>query len=558
MRQTGEQAARTGKEMEAGGEKAAEFFGKIKNEALGLIAVLVGAAGLEDFVKSTTNSLANLGREAHNIGVSATALGAFSNVIQQNGGSAESARQSLFGLAQQIENFKILGNGEIVRWLNPIGANINESPLAIFQKYVEFAQAHANDPRLINLIGHGLGFDQGTINAVEQMKTLAEYQKEYNSALRDAATPQQVRDATELQQAWYQLQQAAQGLARKILVDLDPALTSVMGWMTNEIHNQPQVVETIGGIGTALTALGAIRISAKLIGLTGIEEAAAGLLATLSRLSILALPLSLKGDIGPENPGGVTANWFGGSIPWWLGGNFWRGSQDNGAGWTWSDVIRKWWHDTMPDWLGGASPNGATGVPPSPVQQRANIAEIRSYFASQGYSPAQIAGILSNAEAESSFNPKAPNAGHYGLFQWDASRQADFERLFGIPMQQATLRQQLQFAQWELTHDYSTAGNLLRGSQNALMAGAVFSKDYEVAPGGWATAWARGEQAQEYIVPPSYSAPSISAPALAPTAPSTTDIHIDRIIIQTKATDAKGIAKDLNNAILAQANRGLN
>ena len=209
LKSTQSAAARAGSSMAADGKKAAEFFAQIKTEALGLIGVLAGGIGLKDLIAGATNSMAGLGREARSIGVAVPALASFSYVMQQNGASAESARQSVMGLAAQIENFKVYGDPHVLRFLAPIGATPDESPLEIMKKFVEFSLAHKNDPNLVNLIGRGLGMDQGTINAVEQLKSLAQYQRELNAAQRDAPTAMQAAEAQQLQKAWYHLDQTA-------------------------------------------------------------------------------------------------------------------------------------------------------------------------------------------------------------------------------------------------------------------------------------------------------------------------------------------------------------
>ena len=114
---TQNQASRTAKEMQADGAKAAEFFGAIKTEFLGLIGVLLGSKGIEAFVRDQTKSLADLGREAKNIGVSIPVLAAFRNAVELNGGSAEAATASFRSLTDQMEHLKVYGNSPLMPFL---------------------------------------------------------------------------------------------------------------------------------------------------------------------------------------------------------------------------------------------------------------------------------------------------------------------------------------------------------------------------------------------------------------------------------------------------------
>lgn len=67
--------------------------------------------------------------------------------------------------------------------------------------------------------------------------------------------------------------------------------------------------------------------------------------------------------------------------------------------------------------------------------------------------PDAIAGFMGGIYGESGFNPTAKNdlgGGHYGIAQWGRARQADFEKLFGKPIQKSTINEQVRFMQYEL------------------------------------------------------------------------------------------------------------
>lgn len=309
LKRVRDESTRTGKEMEAAGKTAAQFFSQAKIEALGLIGTLVGAGGMLAFTQSATRSLAELGRTALNIGVAIPQLNAFQNVIERNGGSADSATASMKGLVDQIERFKVFGDPSVFKFLNPIGANINDSPLAIWQKFVEFADKHRNDPALVNLIGHGLGFDQGLINASLQIKGAADAARQLADEIGRVATPDMVHNATELQKAWEDLQHQAVFTGEAVLNNMSPALKDVLVWGKDQIAQKPELVEALTGITAGLLGLGAIRISAGLMGLTGLSSVIGGLVGFMERLApYAALLLSLHGDTptheDPVGPGG--------------------------------------------------------------------------------------------------------------------------------------------------------------------------------------------------------------------------------------------------------------
>jgi hypothetical protein len=122
-----------------------------------------------------------------------------------------------------------------------------------------------------------------------------------------------------------------------------------------------------------------------------------------------------------------------------------------------------------------------------------------AYFQKAGWSAAQAAGIVANLIAESGLNPRSQgdHGQAYGAAQWHPDRQAAFARLYGHSIQGSSLEEQLAFVNQELTTGgESSAGRLLKGVQNAALAGALVSKYYERPAGGGAEAASRGRSAQ--------------------------------------------------------------
>ena len=79
-------------------------------------------------------------------------------------------------------------------------------------------------------------------------------------------------------------------------------------------------------------------------------------------------------------------------------------------------------------------------------------------------------GLAANAIGESAVNPAAigDNGASRGILQWDATRRANFQRLFGKPVEEATAEEQARFAAWELTSRDGT--NTERGTLDRIRA----------------------------------------------------------------------------------------
>lgn len=105
-----------------------------------------------------------------------------------------------------------------------------------------------------------------------------------------------------------------------------------------------------------------------------------------------------------------------------------------------------------------------------------------AFFQSKGWTKEQAAGISANLGLESNFNPAAVGDGGraYGAAQWHESRQQQFAKWAGKPIQGSSLDEQLGFVHYELTQGQEQgAGELLRKAKTARDAGEIVSRKYE-------------------------------------------------------------------------------
>lgn len=109
------------------------------------------------------------------------------------------------------------------------------------------------------------------------------------------------------------------------------------------------------------------------------------------------------------------------------------------------------------------------------------------FFIQQGWSKEQAAGLVANLQAESgqNLNPAAlgDSGKAYGIAQWQGSRQRDFQKQMGRPLNGSSLEDQLKFVQWELTNTEKRAGQLLRNAKSAADAAAIVDQYYERSSG---------------------------------------------------------------------------
>ncbi len=98
---------------------------------------------------------------------------------------------------------------------------------------------------------------------------------------------------------------------------------------------------------------------------------------------------------------------------------------------------------------------------PNTAQQTATEKALYAEAIRLGDTPAQSAAWLSQAKRESSYNPAAVNAGHYGLFQWDPERQVNFLKYAGHSIVGSSPKEQIDFAHHEVATAYPKARDAL-------------------------------------------------------------------------------------------------
>jgi len=284
MRQTADTARKTGQEMSSSGIRAAEFFTEMRNKALSLIAVLVGGRGLQSIIKDTATSVADLGRSAQNIRMPAADIRAFASAVEAGGGNAQEATGTLLRLQDQLTRLRLMGQGssEFKGVLGQLGLTGAEGPDVVIGRLMRANVG--NDVK--RLWGQILGLDQGTINLVMQGAKGEEMLA--RARRRGAPTQEEIRNQQEFQNAWNNFSQSLARVTELIINDLAPPLTkflnTISDW-TDKHQGTAQVIgEILGGLaifaGTVLTAragLGTLRMAGRMIGLGRGAGAVAGI-----------------------------------------------------------------------------------------------------------------------------------------------------------------------------------------------------------------------------------------------------------------------------------------
>lgn len=580
FRKTGQEAQTVASDMESKGKQAAQFFTKIRNEALTFFAVFTAGVGLKNFITDTINSSAALGRMAPNLRMSTQELAAYQRASERAGGTAEGMTAQLRESAAEIAKYKAGLNSESIAWFFRLGGDANElrdgnSFLLARAKLVK--EAFDVDPTRAALIAGQLGISDDQFNLIKQgpAAILALVDAQRKNAV---VTAKDAAEAENLRVKMLDLRDTLVATGTRVLLTLAPVLERLLEhfqslatwvadhrdeiaqwledtvkWVIEFSKSLDEGVESIGGWKTVIVGLLALNLLpaitsfvalaaailgvGKALGVAGTATSAAaaggGLFALLKRLGVGAALLLHTDSLG-------------------------EGEQEELA-------RRRALGDAGPVMTGTRPPMG-------------NLQDtIMDSLMAKGWTRAQAAGLAANFKKESEFNHQAVGDGGnaYGIAQWHPDRQKEFAKRFGKDIRQSTLEEQLEFADYELREGNERgAGDRLRQATNAANAGAIVSKYYERPADVAGNMSSRAQlaaamEAQERMRSAGYAAANMTTAqsagagrGFAQTSTSTTDISIGKVEVVTQATDAEGIARDMgaairSNSFVTQANTGL-
>ncbi|KAA1013033.1 hypothetical protein FVF58_09590 [Paraburkholderia panacisoli] len=552
--------------------------------------------GLKEFTQHTIGSAVQLGYMAKNLQMSTQELSAWQRAAERAGGSADGITSALQDSQQQIAKFRLGQVGDQMQAFFRFGgktSDLKDGNSYLMARAQIVQRLFAVDPGRAQAVAQMMGVGGDQFNFIKQgpqaILALVDAQKK-NSAV----TEEQAEKALKLQNAWLDLRDRLQYVGTTILLQLMPTfelwlqkLQAMADWVAdhkqdisnwvNETVNAIQsfisaadkAADAVGGWKNVLIALAALKVLSTVSpllqlagalssvggGLGAIALSGPGALVALVGLSAAAEKMRQSAfdkaiPKGPSHDQYVAEAVAGGAVTPNV-------SQPPPGGF-----------GKLGAWLKNSFGNSEAG------RQK----QAMDYFLSQGWTPAQAAGIVGSLTQESGVDSTSRNksSGAYGIGQWLGGRVQDFKKWSGHDLQGSSFQDQLGFMQYELTKgNEQGAGRRLRAARTAEEAAAIHSQYYERP--GTAEANIANRQAYARVLyagvgqanasqiagnSAAVRGPGSSGSVSNSTTTASTNIN-GPITIQTQATDAQGIAREFGKAVakysftVPQANTGL-
>jgi soluble lytic murein transglycosylase-like protein len=238
------------KELEAWGKNAAESLSKLRDTAIGLFAAFTGAKAFGQMVIDTTGTEASMGRLAKNLNIPVKTLGEWRLAMLQVGGTAEDATSSLQAM-QNLQAESMFGNPQATRTMGILGIKAGEDPSQSLVAASKFFSTH--DGLYDQQFAGMAGISTAMMNFLEQGP--AAVQATLNALAKDAPTPGDVKDSTALQKQWGVFEATLSGIGNELTDVVNPMMQTFLGWLQKIADWGLQHPKEFGAAGAAGTVL---------------------------------------------------------------------------------------------------------------------------------------------------------------------------------------------------------------------------------------------------------------------------------------------------------------
>lgn len=569
-------ANNTSKNLQQQGKKGASFFTELQKSALKFFSVMaVGTAAFRGFANLIASG-AHLSRLATNLGTTANSLHKWGQAVKQSGGTAAGLESTMRGLSAAMTEQQTTGTSSIAGWLSVLGVSLVDAEgkaKKVEDLMLDIGEGvknkTGNRADQFNIL-QSMGIDEGTSNLLLKTRKEAEALIASQPGMSDEAA----KKAQDINERWEALVERVRGKVRELAIQHFPAIERAVIAISDAFERMSPFITTMtegfselnkitdGWLTNILLALGALKLVKGFIPGAGAASSAAGAVAGSALGASVAAALTLKGDTAPDQQGAsdLMAKVHQGDrdaamqlAKIQLNNQFWRFGKPAGE-----DEIKKRALDLLNKAGQGQLVSGKVTLNQALGKKSAIDGELKEKLAAAEKANNLPSGILSSIISQETGNNKAyledPSKYHYGLNEEGkriAGHTGKVSTAFGPfgllestaskpgygvePLKDKSMDEQIRFAAQYLSGRVKYAGSMFAGlsgyGEGAKYANQVLGR----LPGGTMSGVAPASNMAQ-------SSPSIT---------------IGKIDIQTAATDARGIAKDIRQELIAQANTGM-
>lgn len=297
LKKTGEAADKLHKDVDVGVKRMAEGYKKLYDGILAVAAAMVAAVAGKEMLEHLTKQDSAMARTSKFLNMSTQDLQNWEGAAVQAGDTAGGMEDAFKHVSSEMQTMALTGRSDMIPFLVQAHVDLAKffnaaTPLPEKLKLIQDAMKGMDPARAKALLeGMGLGGASNSLTTQrDAFEKLLEVQQKLNEHSKDDDAA-----AIRRSQAWQKVEAALEGVGRKITTFVSPVIEGFLNFISG---HAPAAASLIVGVGTALTALSAVRFGGLIGGLGQLGGALGGAAGSAGTLLMFLGRLGLVGAAG--------------------------------------------------------------------------------------------------------------------------------------------------------------------------------------------------------------------------------------------------------------------
>jgi Mannosyl-glycoprotein endo-beta-N-acetylglucosaminidase len=227
LEKQGAKAEASNKKLDKSTKEASRSIEGLSRTVAGFLAVIGGTVAIKNFVSDFINTNAQLDRLSKNLGLSVATISAWSNASEKLGGTAQGLQGTLDMLSKSQTQLMLTGESSLLPYMSALGvslADVTGKARPVTDILLDLSDRFSGlDRTTANNMGRMMGLDQGTLNILLQGRKELELEISRQKE-QTAVTKEQAAQAQKFQTQVVGLKQQFNALGRSLFMEAAPYL----------------------------------------------------------------------------------------------------------------------------------------------------------------------------------------------------------------------------------------------------------------------------------------------------------------------------------------------
>jgi len=227
LEKAGDKTEKSTKKVGKASKEAAQGIDNLSRTVGSFLAIIGGTVALKNWISDFIEGNAQLDRLSKNLGLSVPTISAWSNATEKLGGSAQALQGTLDMLSKSQTQLMLTGESSLLPYMSALGislADVNGKARPVDDILLELSDRFSRlDRTTANNLGRMMGLDQGTMNLLLQGRKELELEIQRQKE-QTAVTKEQAAQAQKFQTQVAGIKQQFQALGRSLFMEAAPYL----------------------------------------------------------------------------------------------------------------------------------------------------------------------------------------------------------------------------------------------------------------------------------------------------------------------------------------------